>query len=463
MYEPAPLLNATPSSTTVAPPGTQISIALHAVFDTGFVIDTFTLTPERYQQYGARVCDLLTKSMPGITWSQEHAAQSDDYDSLPESYPVLDISFVMASGPALLPTTELKFDGTNGVTRALTLSRAHIYYHAFKSGIFSVMATAAPGADWTQADWQAAEERLMTGLSEIVEARLSAMNTALYQAVTQARVPLYQSQFIGTEGTAFRSAKRATFEWSHRIFVMESDPADVTASAAFLLPRMRPIDRDGVQNMALASDWFIYLGSGRSLICSPRESQNEWSRAKSVAAIIRMVEVRQYVWRALYDVDRSLRNTIALIRSTSAPRAARKLVGELRELEFRVTGMLEELDPYKLTFDTESVWLMRQLDHNWLTADLVGSLRGRLEALNRVYEYHEETITRIREERLRAVLNLIGFVATAGSVAQIIGYFDPQNNQLNDSLRAVLLIAGVTTIILIFVLVLVVNLRARRE
>jgi hypothetical protein len=48
-------------------------------------------------------------------------------------------------------------------------------------------------------------------------------------------------------------------------------------------------------------------------------------------------------------------------------------------------------------------------------------------------------------------------------VAQIIGYFDPQNNQLPDSARAILLVSGITVIILVFLILLGVNLHTRRD
>jgi len=104
---------------------------------------------------------------------------------------------------------------------------------------------------------------------------------------------------------------------------------------------------------------------------------------------------------------------------------------------------------------------MKQLDANWRTADLVESLRTRLASLSRAYEKNEESVTRDREARLRAILNLIGFVATAGAVAQVIGYFDPQNNLLAEPERVVLLVGSIAVIILVFLILLVVNVRRR--
>ncbi len=157
-----------------------------------------------------------------------------------------------------------------------------------------------------------------------------------------------------------------------------------------------------------------------------------------------------------------MRNAVVRTNTASTnPRAARDLVAALHTLDFRVTGVLDELDPYKLTFDSESVWLMKQLDANWRTADLVESLRTRLASLSRAYEKNEESVTRDREARLRAVLNLIGFVATAGAVAQVIGYFDPQNSLPVEPERVVLLVGSIAVIFLVFLILLAVNIRRR--
>ena len=449
------------SATAALPPDTDVSILMHAVFDTRVTIDAFVLTPEQYQQYGAQVRDILINDMPDVEWTQEQAERPAEFDAIPEGYPVLNLSFVMAASPQLLSAHTLRFQGVDGSERALILSQPHVHFHAFNGGVFSVIATPQDGATWTAADWQAAETCLMTGITETTESRLTAMISAFRKAVAQARIPTYRTSFLAGAATP---TKRALFDWSHRVFVAEtSDPADIPAAADFLTPLMRPIDQRGVRNAALMPDRFIYPGSGRSMICYARASGQKAAGERMVATYTRMIEVRDYVWRTLYDLDRGLRTAIALTRTTADPRAARKLVSELRELDFRVTGMLEELDPYKLTFDSESIWLMRQLDLNWLTAELVNSLRARLVSLNRAYEYNEETITSEREARLRWVLNLIGFVATAGSVAQIIGYFDPQNNQLPDSIRAILLVSGIAVIILVFLVLLGINLRAQRD
>lgn len=89
------------------------------------------------------------------------------------------------------------------------------------------------------------------------------------------------------------------------------------------------------------------------------------------------------------------------------------------------------------------------------------SLRTRLASLSRAYEINAENVTRDREARLRAVLNLIGFVAMAGAVAQIIGYFDPRNSLPVEPERAVLLVGSVAVIILVFLILLTMNVRRR--
>ena len=450
------------SATGQLPASSHVAIALHAVFDTSSIIDTFTLTPDQYARYGAQACDLLTKALPDVAWSQEQAFHVDGFDNIPESYPVLNLSFAMATSPRLLPAQRLTFTTKDAAERALLLSQPVIYFHAFKGGILSLTATPADGESWSIADWQAAESRLMASLDELFGAQLRRLVEAFDAAVRQVGAPVYRTPFL-----AMTIRRTKLLDWSHRIFVARvDDAASLDPTAAALATLMRPINQDGVRNMSLTTGRFVYLGSGRSMICyasaaDAREPNND--NEDNVRSYVRMVEVRNYVWRTLYDLDRSLRTAIVRARETTAPRAASRLVAELHELDFRVTGVLEELDPYKLTFDSESIYLMRQLDLNWLTADLVESLKMRLSSLNNAYSYHEASVNRDREARLRAVLNLIGFVATAGSVAQIISFFDPQNTRILDGERAVLLLGSIAVIILAYLLLLAINLRVRRQ
>lgn len=449
------------TSASLTPVGAHIAIALHAVFDTGVIIDTFTLTPDQYATYSANTYAVLAKAMPEVEWKQEQAILQDNFDSLPESYPVLNLSFLMARSATLFPAQKISFQAQDASERVLSLSEPTIYFHAFKGGILSLVATPEHGESWTMADWQTAESRLMNSLDEVLGTQLRRVVAAFTSAVRQTRVPLYATPFLD-------AGKQRTrlLDWSHRIFLARvDDSAALAETASALAGLMRPINQKGVENMSLTAGRFVYLGSGRSMICYT--SAADWRDANrnnegNVRSYVRMVEVRNYVWRTLYDLDRSLRNAIARSRSTADPRAARSLVTQLHELDFRVTGVLEELDPYKLTFDNESVYLMQQLDLNWLTADLVASLKMRLASLSNAYSYHEETVNRDREARLRAVLNLIGFVATAGSVAQIIGFFDPLNNQLPADQRALLLVGSIAVIILVYLILLSLNLRARR-
>jgi hypothetical protein len=442
------------------PSETEACIFVHGVFGTGSIIDTFTLTAEQYQAFAERARDALAKRMPDVEWKREQAARQDEFDSLPEIYPVLNLSFLMALSPRLLASPQISFPGPAGAPLTLELSEPVVYFHAFSGGVVSLVATPVHGNEWTIDVWRAAEHELMRALSPLVSKELARLVTAFNESLVTARVPVYTTPFLHEAGL---TDEHKQLDWGHRIFVAHTRRAEaVETAAAFLAPLMHPIDDRGVGNMSLSPQRFLYLGSGRSLIAYASDPRSPDADERIFRSYVRMVEVRQYVWRILYHLDWTMRN--AVVRTTTAstnPRAARDLVAALHSLDSRVTGVLDELDPYKLTFDSESVWLMKQLDANWRTADLVESLRTRLASLSRAYEKNEENVTREREARLRAVLNLIGFVATVGSVAQVIGYFDPQNSLPVEPERAMLLVGSVALIILVFLILLAVNVRRR--
>ena len=54
------------------------------------------MTTEQYQSYAERARDVLAKRVPDVEWKREQATRHDEFDSLPEIYPVLNLSFLMA-------------------------------------------------------------------------------------------------------------------------------------------------------------------------------------------------------------------------------------------------------------------------------------------------------------------------------------------------------------------------------
>lgn len=433
--------------------GTDISLTLHAVFDTGTIIDTFGISPQDYQRYAQETESLLRQRFPAAKWQRESALTIHSTDDLSDYLPILNLSYVAAVYPELLARPRITLTLRSGTACTLTFSTPTVYFHSFSGGIVSLTASLDWSRDYTVADLLNIEQTLPDQLGPLLEERLRQITDTFRACVRDIRVPLYTSPFPELLAPG---SNRSLLYWSHRIYVVRTpDEPSALAAGAALAPLMRPIDQSGVQNMALKPDRFIYLGSGSSVISCPATLPVD-----VVASYARMVEIRNYLWKTLYDLDRGLRFGVVLSKSMRSPRQARRLVRELRALDFRVKSVLEEMEPYKITFDNEKIWLMGQLDRNWLTPELVASVQARLSSFSSFYAYSEETLTREQEERLRSVLNLIGVFATAGAIAQIVSYFDP-TNQLAVPVRGLIFSASLLLTLLVFYLALVIARRVR--
>lgn len=437
------------------PSGTTLTLYLHAVFDTDIVVDTFRLTPQEFRQHASQTRAHLQRSYAQAKWSEEGALAVHSDDDLSDFVPALNLSYLVATCPDLLAHPSLTVTLPDGTLCETRFALPVIYFHAFSTGIISLKISTTWTRPWASADVRMLEERLLAELDALVAAGLVDVIAAFGAAVKATNVPLYQTP-LNTRLPA--DSQRNVLYWSHRVFAAQpQSPQDIPVVAEQLVPLMRPIDNRGVNNMALKPDRYIYFGSGCSMICCPSEVQDD-----ILYPYVRIIEIRNYLWKTLYDLDRGLRTAIALGRNMRTPRQARRLVRDLRELDFRVRGVLEELDAHKLTFDNEKIWLMRQLDENWLTADLVRSVQARLDSFGSFYAYTEDMMTRRQEERLRFVLNLIGIFATAGAIAQIISYFDPLN-QLQILTRAALFSATLLMTLLIFSFALLIARQVRKR
>ncbi len=437
-----------------AMPGSSASIYIHAVFDTGVIIDTFTMTSSDFANAATRTLAALQTLMPTADWGQEGADNILDLD-LTDFVPLVNLSFVRAKYPQLLTQSELHYALPSGLQCRIAFGTPIVYLHAFGCGVLSLPALLDGSMGWTSSDMEAIEAEILRDLGPLVEQRLRALIAVFDQTVKTSNVPIYHPP---VSADTRPMANRDLLYWSHRLFVIRpDDDAEIEAAAQRLAPLMRPSDQRGVWNMAIRPGRFIYFGSGRSLIVCSRSLPES-----ALYSYVRLVEIRNYVWKALFDLDRSLRSALILRHDADSPRETRHIVRGLQGMELRANGVLEELDPSKLTFDTEKIWLVKHLDLNWLTADLVNSLHARLASLGSFYTYTEQATARDRDERLQWILNLIGIVATAGAITEIINYFDPRDH-FPVVERDWLFLATMATTLILFYLAVLLSRRARRD
>jgi len=437
------------------PAGTKLSIFIHSVFDTGIIIDTFSLSNQEYRQHAKQATMLLQQRYPYAKWVQEDQTTIQGSDDASDFLPLLNLSYVTAICPTLLTQNNLHFELTSGNVCTITLSPATVYFHSFGAGIISLKALIHWHQPCTLTDLSEVNTHLLAKLALLVEERLVELISVFSQEMQASQVPLYTTPFPNLMPAAVH---RDVLYWSHFVYTAQTaNAANITNVAEWLAPLMMPIDQQGVSNMALKPNRYIYLGWGRSMICCSTDIDNQ-----TLHSYVRTLEIRDYLWKTLYDLDRGLRNAILQSRSAQSQKQARKLANKLRSLDFRVKSILEELTPFKVTFDHEKIWLLQQLDNNWFTSDLIASVQSRLESFCEVYDYSEESTSQAREARLRSVLNLIGLVATTGTIVTIINYFDPFN-QLPMPIRLLILAASLAVVIAIFFLAVAISRRVRPE
>jgi hypothetical protein len=428
---------------TMSAVAATLSVFIHAAFDTGIIIDTLDLEYDEFRRYSAHTISHLQQIAPAVKWMAEDPQAIRGADDPTDFLPVVNLSFVTAIDPTLA-LTPLELRTPSGAVATLTFTQPLVYFHAFAAGVISTRADFTWDRAYSLDDVRYVNNNLLSLLGPLVEKQLGNLIALVRTAVQQAQLPLFTPPFVNiTPATTHRDL----LYWSHFVYVARPPRTqDIAAVAAWFAPFMMPVDQAGVQNMALKPNRFIFLGWGRSLCCFPRDYAEE-----NIYSYVRVVEIRNYLWKILYDLDRSLRDAVRQGNIERSRRKARHLISQLRGLDFRVKAILEELDSFKVTFDHEKIFLIKQLDKQWMTPDLIHSVESRLDSFSQLYTYNEDAETRERDERLQFVLNIIGVVATAGAVTEIINYFDPTYH-LPTVERADFFIGSMAVAILAFVL-----------
>ncbi len=435
------------------PANTEFAVFLQAVFDTGLIIDTANFDGEQYQKQVRRTLAQLQHDHPDVMWGQE-AEESIRGSGDPTDYlPTLNLSYITATSPNLIAQRVVSLPLPGKTAATVTFAQPTVYFHTFSAGLISVKATIASDKPIQQSDLQMLNNQLQSALKTMSAEPLKRLITAFVQAVQAVETPIYTTPFPDLLPPAL---KYDLFYWSHLVYVTRSQQReDVVRSAQWLMPVLQPMDQQGISNMAIKPDRYIFFGWGRSMICCTTQLGDD-----VIYPYVRMLEIRNYVWKTLYDLDRGLRKALSLSSSIRSHHEARRLVIKLRALNFRVKDFLEEMEPFKITFDHEKIWLIKQADINWLTPDLVQSVAERLQVFSEFFAYNEDVMTRARDERLQAILNLIGVVATAGAITEIINYFDPLF-KLPISDRASLFVSGLLIVIVAYYTTMLIARRVR--
>ncbi len=420
-----------------------ITVYLHAAFDTGIVVDTLDIEYAEFRRYSSQTLKYLQELAPTIQWEEEDPQSIRGADDPKDFLPIVNLSFVTAVDHSLVSDMTYQVSTSESAVCSVKFTRPKVYFHAFAAGVISLNAELSWNQPYTLEDVRNVNDHLLALLGPQLEKQLARLIAYFRTAVENAKLPLSPLPFTNSLPA---TSHRDLLYWSHLVYTVRVSEPAIHQTAAWFAPFMMPLDQSGVQNMALKPARFIYIGWGRSLCCFPPSISE-----MTIYSYIRIVEVRNYLWKILYDLDRSLRDALSKGNIERSRRKSRQLIRQLRELDFRVKSILEELDTFKMTFDHEKIFLIKQLDRQWMTADLIQSVESRLDSFSQLYMYHEDAETRLSNERLQLILNLIGLVATAGAITEIINFIDPAS-ALSASERIILFLSSMFAGVLVFLI-----------
>lgn len=421
----------------------DISVFIFSTFDTGIIIDTAMLAPEHYFQYSSKTLALLQKAYPHAIWGQEDSLALRGKDDPIDFFPIFNLSYVKATCPKVLSRQTFSIPLPSGTTCVVKLADPIVYFHTFSAGTISMEASLDWSKPYTSEDLHQVNHSLLGELAPLVETELQTMIQVFGQVVRDSQCPIYELPF---KNLMPASISRKLLYWSHFVYIAKVPSGeDYNAASQWLIPMMQPVTGKKVENMALKPNRYIYLGWGRSIICCEHSLP-----AQTIYSYVHMLEVRNYLWKTLYDLDRGLRNAIIDTQKEFSEKEALQLSYNLHALDFHIDELLENIDIFKINFDYEKVWLSKRLDENWLIQDLIASLQKRLQSFRNLYDYDEEVTKYQQEKRLQSVLNVIAILAAGGTITGIVQYFDPLN-KLSIGMRAILLVTSLFFLILFYI------------
>lgn len=435
----------------------DISAFIFSTFDTGIVIDTAMLGAENYFQYSSKTLALLQKTYPHAIWGQEDSLALRGKDDPIDFFPIFNLSYIKASCPKVLSRRTFSMPLPSGITCVVNVADPIVYFHTFSAGTISMEVSLSWSKPYTADDLHQANHNLLGELASLVETELQTMIQVFGQAVKDSQCPIYKLPFKNLMPVTI---SRKLLYWSHFVYIAKvPDGEDYNAASQWLIPLMQPVTGKKVENMALKPNRYIYLGWGRSIICCEKSLS-----IQTVYSYVHMLEIKNYLWKTLYDLDRGLRNAMIDTRGVHSDKETLQLSYNLHALDFHIEEILENIDIFKINFDYEKIWLSKWLDENWLIHDLIASLQKRLQSFRDLYDYDEEITKYQQEKRLQSVLNIIAVVAISGTITGIVQYFDPLN-KLSIAIRAVLFFSSLIFLIFFYILTIAIvrQIRHRRD
>lgn len=431
----------------------DISAFIFSTFDTGIVIDAAVLDPERYFQYSSKTLALLQKTYPHAIWGQEDSLALRGKDDPVDFFPIFNLSYIKASCPKVLSKRTFSIPLPSGINCVVNMADPIVYFHTFSAGTISMEVTLGWDKPYTTDDLHQVNHSLIGELALLVETELQAMIQIFGQAVRDSQCPIYKLPF---KNLMPATISRKLLYWSHFVYIAKvPDGGDYNAASQWLIPLMQPVTGKKVENMALKPKRYIYLGWGRSIICCEHSLS-----AQTVYSYVHMLEIRNYLWKTLYDLDRGLRNAIIDTKRVFSEKEALQLSYNLHALDFHIEEILENIDIFKINFDYEKIWLSKWLDENWLTQDLIASLRKRLQSFRDLYDYDQEITKYQQEKRLQSVLNIIAILAASGTITGIVQYFDPLN-KLSIAIRIELFISSLLLLTFFYLVAMAIIRRSK--
>ncbi|MHA1728170.1 MAG: hypothetical protein ACTSWY_05510 [Promethearchaeota archaeon] len=245
-------------------------------------------------------------------------------------------------------------------------------------------------------------------------------------AVRELGIPHYQFEFIPDVLNFSENDKMEhTLPWSHRLYEIRDDKLlEMENPGEQFKTLLTPSKKMDIEDFSIYDNRYIYFGWGHSILFTSSDIKgSDFSQTnKTPREYVRLIEIAQNNWRAIEMMDNLMNYSITYYNlqfKGMRLKQIRQKIYDIRDFNKAVDRVMDSFRGVKISFDTETRSLLKELNDRWLTDDMFDKLNERQDALEDLLN----DLFQRQQEKKDDSLNAIVMLFTIISLFDVFGVF----------------------------------------